>query len=141
MAKDIDYSKYSNEQLEAARLFANPESRLTNKGVADHVGVSERTIYRWREDREFLDLINDLADKYIDAELGTIYRMLMQQVKTGSVKAIEIALKRAGKLKEIREVSQDIQLEVQAIEGKSNEQLLKEIAEMERKALGEGDAE
>lgn len=134
MAKEIDYSKYSVEKLEAARLMTNPELKMTNKEIADSVGISERTFYRWKEDREFLDLVNDLSEKYMDAFIPQIYRQLMKSVNSGSVKGIELALKRAGKLIDRKEVSSDSKVELIGIEGKSNDQLLAEIAELERKA-------
>lgn len=141
MAKDIDYSKYSQQQLSAARLMADPDCRMTNKEIAESVGVSDRTIYRWKEDREFLDLQNDLTDKYMDAFLSEVYRQLQKAVRQGSVKAIELALKRAGRLIEKREVTSDTTLEVVGIESKSNEQIQHEIEEMERKQLGSGTEE
>lgn len=137
MGKKIDYYTYSSEKLHAARMMTDPEVRMTNKEIADAVGVSERTLYRWKEDQDFLDLVNDLSEKYMDAFLGETYRQLQKAIRNGSVKAIELALKRSGKLIERREVSSDVNLEVIGIEGKTNEQLRKEILEMERMALGE----
>ncbi|HDR8003418.1 phBC6A51 family helix-turn-helix protein [Bacillus cereus group sp. BceL300] len=138
MAKEIDYSKFSKEQLEAARLMTDFSSKMTNKEIAEAVGISERQFYRWKEDREFLDLVNDLSDKYMDANTPQIYRQLMKAVNGGSVKAIELALKRAGKLVERREVVSEVDLEVTGLDGKTNDQLLEEIAKLEKAALQEG---
>ncbi|MDK7480927.1 phBC6A51 family helix-turn-helix protein [Bacillus cereus] len=138
MAKEIDYTKFSKEQLEAARLMTDFSSKMTNKEIAEAVGISERQFYRWKEDREFLDLVNDLSDKYMDANTPQIYRQLMKAVNGGSVKAIELALKRAGKLVERREVVSEVDLEVTGLDGKTNDQLLEEIAKLEKAALQEG---
>ena len=96
-----------------------------------------------REDPEFIELLNDLADKYMDTFLAEIYRQLQKSVSKGSVKALELALKRSGKLIERREVTSDINIEVTPLQSKSNEQLLAEIKELESKllALPAGDSE
>lgn len=69
----------------------------------------------------------------LDAYLSDVYRQLQKSVSRGSVKAIELALKRSGKLIDKREVSSDISIEVTAIDSKSNAQLENEIKELERK--------
>lgn len=134
--KEIDYSSFTSQQLGAARLLADPDNKLTNKEVSEAVGISERQLYRWKENREFLDLINDLAEKYMDAFLGEVYREMKRSIKAGSVKAMELYMKSRGKLIERREVQSDVNIEVTAIDGKSNEQILKEIEEMEKRLLG-----
>lgn len=131
--KKIDYSQYSQEQLAVARMLANPDVRMTNKEIATAVGITERTLYRYKENREFIDLVNDLADKYMDIYLSDVYRQLQKAVGRGSVKAIELALKRSGKLIDKREVSSDISVKVTPLEGKDNAELLAEIKELERK--------
>jgi AcrR family transcriptional regulator len=130
--KEIDYSKFSPEQLTAARLLADPDTRLTVKEIAKQSGVSDRTIYRWKEDREFIALVNDLADRYMDSFLSEVYRQLQKGVKRGNTRAIEMALKRQQKLVEVRKVEGEVQHTV-AIEGKTNDQLLAEIEELERR--------
>lgn len=135
--KDIDFSKYTRPQMDAARLMADPDNKMTNKEIAEAVGISERQLYRWKENREFLDLINDLAEKYMDAFLGEVYREMKRSIKSGSVKAMELYMKSRGKLIERREIAGQVDIEVTAIDGKSNEQILKEIEEMEKRLLGQ----
>lgn len=141
MAKEIDYSKFSTQQLAAARLMATPEQKMTNKEIAQAVGISERQLYRWKENREFLDLVNDLAEKYMDAFLGEVYREMRKSIMSGSVKAMELYLKRSGKLIDRKEVQSDVTIDVTTFDGKSNEDIMREIEEMERKQLGSGESE
>jgi predicted transcriptional regulator len=135
MAKEkFDYSRYTTQQLACARLMADPDAGLTNKEIAEQVGVTDRTIYRWKEDEEFVELVNYLADRYMDSFLSEVYGQLQKAVKKGSVKAIELALKRSGKLIERREVTSDVNVEVVGIESKTTEQILMELRELERRA-------
>src|ERR1700730_2419389 len=108
---------------------------MNHKEIAEASGISERQIYRWKEDKEFLDLINDLAEKYMDAFLGEVYREMKKSIKSGSVKAMELYMKSRGKLIERKEIQGQLEMEVTAVDGKSNEQLLKEIEEMEKQLL------
>lgn len=140
-SKEIDYSKYEQRQLAAARLMADPDCKLTNKQIADEVGISERQLYRWKENRDFLDLVNDLAEKYMDAFLGEVYREMKRSIKNGSVKAMELYMKSRGKLIDRKEVQSDVTVDVVGFDGKSNDDILKEIEEMERKQLTSGDSE
>jgi AcrR family transcriptional regulator len=130
----IDYSSFKRDQLEAARLMSDPDERLTNAEIAERVGVSERTIYRWKEDADFIALLNDLADKHMDSFLAEAYRQLQTSARRGSVKALELILKRQGKLIERREVVGEI-THTAALDGKTNDQLADEIAALEAQLL------
>jgi predicted 2-oxoglutarate/Fe(II)-dependent dioxygenase YbiX len=50
---------FTQKHHEAAILLA--EDELGNAAIAERVGVDERTIYRWKEDKDFRKLI----DKYV----------------------------------------------------------------------------
>lgn len=135
----IDYSKYKKEQIEAARMFAMRETgeKITIEEIAKKVGVTERTIYRWKEDPEFIELCNHLSDMVMDQFLSELYGHLRKQVRSGSVRAMELALKRMGKLIDRREVSSDVNVKVKGIEDKSIEELEAEAKAMEAELLGE----
>jgi hypothetical protein len=129
----FDFSRYSQQQLDAARLMADPDEQLYTKDIAERVGVCERTIYRWKIDEDFIELRNYLAERYMDSFLSDVYKQLQKSVNRGSVKAMELALKRAGKLIERREVTSEVNVDVRGIETKSNEELLADLAELERR--------
>jgi AcrR family transcriptional regulator len=138
MAKKVDYSKFSAEQLHAARLLTDPESKMTLVQIAETVGVSDRTLYRWREKEEFAQLIEELSDRIMKTFISEVDKAVMKSVKNGSVKAMELAYKRSGKLVDKKEISSEVDVNVASVGEKSNEELMKELAEMEKKAgLGE----
>jgi hypothetical protein len=137
MAKGFDYSRFSNKQLMAAKLMADPDEKLSNGEIAKACGTSERTFYRWKNDPEFIELVNHLAKKNMDSFKSEAYKQVMRSVKNGNIRAIELILKYYGDLVERREVVNDINVEITSIEGKSNEQLLAEIRELEKRRLAE----
>jgi AcrR family transcriptional regulator len=134
MAKNVDYSKFSSEQLAAARLITDPEAKLTNAQIAEQVGISERTLYRWREKEDYADLLESLSDRIMKTFISEVDKAVMKSVKQGSVKAMELAYKRSGKLVDKKEVTSDVDITVGGVEGKTNEELLAELVELEKKA-------
>jgi AcrR family transcriptional regulator len=137
MRKEIDYAYFNKKQIQAAQLMAASEENLTNEQIAKTVGVDVSTFYRWKKDKKFMEMYQDLCETYMDEFLAEAYRELRKGVRKGSIKAMELYLKRSGKLIDRREVTKDMTLEVTTIEGKTNEQLRKEAIEMERKFLGQ----
>jgi AcrR family transcriptional regulator len=134
MAKKSDLSKFSAQQLAAARLLVDPDNRMTYKEIATEVGISDRQFYRWREDEDYAALLEELSDRIMKTFISEVDKAVMKSVKQGSVKAMELAYKRSGKLVDKKEVTSDTTLEVVGVEGKSNEQLMAELAELEKKA-------
>lgn len=130
--RKIDYSRFSAAQLAAARMKCDPETKWTNVAIAEKIGVAERTIYRWLEDPEYIQFINDLNEEVMDTFAIDVYRALRAKVLKGDVRAIELAMKRMGVLIDKREVTSDIKVEIETLAGKTNDQLLAEIAERER---------
>lgn len=138
--KPLNYSNFKPEQVQAARLLALKETgeKRTIKDIAEEVGVDQRSIYRWKEDPEFCEMVNDIADRYMDGFLSEAYAHLRKQVRNGSVKAMELYLKRMGKLIEKREVSSDVNIEVKGVDAKSNEELALETKQLEAELLTDG---
>lgn len=140
MAK-VDFSKFKPQQIEAAKMLAVNETgeKTTIAEIASKVGVEARTIYRWKNDPEFIELVNHIADLNMDMFLAEAYQHLRKQIRNGSVRAMELYLKRAGKLIEKREVQSDVNVEVKGVENKSNEELKLETQKLEAELLGEGE--
>lgn len=139
MAKTkIDYSRFSPQQIEAAKLLAEPYEddgsfkRMTYAEIAEKVGVTDRTLRTWRSDEAFSKLVNDLADKAMDGFLPRLYRSLKYRVEVDmSDKAIESALKRMGKLKDTSEVTV-------MTEDRGDSSIESEIEALRRELSGEG---
>jgi AcrR family transcriptional regulator len=134
MAKKVDLSKFSSEQLAAARLLTDPDCKMTYAEIAAEVGVSSKTLYRWREKEDFADLLEELSDRIMKTFISEVDKYVMKSVKQGSVKAMELAYKRSGKLVDKKEVTSEVDLQVTGVEGKTNDELAAELLELERKA-------
>lgn len=134
MAKKVDLSKFTSQQLAAARLIVDPENRMTYKEVATEVQISERQLYRWRENEDFASLLEELSDRIMKTFVSDVDKYLMKSVRQGSVKAMELAYKRSGKLVDKKEIQSDVEVQVTGIEGKTNEELAAELKELEKKA-------
>jgi transposase len=77
--------------------------------IAEEYGVSERTIYRWKNDEEFVAELNRQADIYFSSFLNEAYHRLKTLIRRGRseqaiVNAIKLVLQSQGKLKEVQEV-------------------------------------
>ncbi|MBC9785092.1 helix-turn-helix domain-containing protein [Heliobacterium chlorum] len=124
------------EQAKAAELFVGNEldGRLTIAEIAEQVGVSARTIYRWKQDPEFLAYQNYLADMVMEDFLTEAYVRLRGLVRADNektqLKALELLLKNRGKLTDVKEISATVE------DTRNNESLADEIAELKR-MLGE----
>jgi AcrR family transcriptional regulator len=67
---------------------------MTYGQIAEEVGVSERTLYRWREKEDFVSLVEELSDRIMKTFISEVDKAVMKSVKNGSVKAMELAYKR-----------------------------------------------
>lgn len=128
--------KLSIQQRKAAELFAvNNLKCNTVEQIAEEVGVSPRTVYRWKRDPIFIAYQNEVADLAMEDFLSETYGVLKRLVRSGrsdhaKLKAVELVLKNRGKLTD--KVEQHTTIE----DNTSNEAIEKEIQEL-KKLLGE----
>lgn len=118
----------SPEQRKAAELMATRDiNEMTIEQIAEVVNVSERSIYRWKKEQDFITYQNELAEDLMQEFITEAYSELRKIVRTSEaglkLKALELVLKNRGKLKQ----EQDVKVEVAA---KTNEEINAEIAEM-----------
>lgn len=108
----FDEAKLRPGQREAALLLIEKEfvpkggKRMTDEEIANQVGVSRMTIHNWNNrDRNFIEYKNYLAADFFDSYLPFVYRKLLDGISNGSMKGIELFLKRAGDLDSRSEVT------------------------------------
>lgn len=136
-AQGFDLSKFSQEKLTAARMMTDPVKKYTNKEIAKAVGVTDRTIYRWKEDPEFNELLVFLTLQYLRADLADTVRAMKKAIKKGKVNAMQLHFQAAGLLVDRRETVQDVNVtHTHNIETKSTEELMMEAKQL-RKQLRE----
>lgn len=108
-------------------LAENGESK-SQEELAQEIGVSRNTLYRWRtQDDDFRDYVNLIADDFFRAHQTEVYRQHMKLIKgtQPSVKAIDLWYRRWGMLTD-RTITEDT-----AGNANSNEDIAKETAELD----------
>ena len=89
--------KYDQIRKVAVEHFAtNPN--LTVKELADEIGVTERTICKWRTDPNFMDAIYDRYMVLFGGELPAVLSAMIREAKSGNVQAGRLVLEHSGKL-------------------------------------------
>ena len=78
------------KQRKAAEMLANPDFDGTKTDLIEAVGVPRTTFYRWIKDKKFMEYTCKLIEQYTDAELGAVWKALIQECKKGNVQAIKL---------------------------------------------------
>lgn len=127
-------AKLDGRQIRAAlmcveREFAAEEDRKSFDEIADEVGVSRQSLYKWRtQNRAFIDYVNYLADDFLASERAFVYRQLMKTIGGAqpSIKGIDLFFRRFGL------ITQQVAVETKdSGAAKSNEELAAEIEELD----------
>ena len=99
-----DESKFLPKQREAALAlveyeFTPKKERKTKDQLAEELGVSRKTLYNWdTQDSNFIAYKNYLSSEFMDSHLALVYKKLIDAIERGSVRGIEVYLKRIGDL-------------------------------------------
>lgn len=107
----FDESKFLPGQKMAALLLVEKEftpfkERKTNDEIAEEVGTTRMTVHRWNtRDRNFINYKNYLSADFFDSYLPLVYSKMIDGIKNGSMKGIELYLKRIGDLDQRSEVT------------------------------------
>jgi AcrR family transcriptional regulator len=136
--------KLTLSQKRAAEIFAtNDTHNMTVDQIAEEIGVSVRTIYRWKHDRDFVAYQNQVAEQLMEDFLAEAYLTLKQIARSGrsdsaKLKAVELVLKNRGKLTDVQKVEAKVEdlrtnEEIEA----DIEHLQKELEEIEGRINGE----
>lgn len=108
----FDEAKLKPGQRKAAALMVEYEfaekasERKTQQEIADEVGVHRSTIHEWnKHDANFIEYKNYLAATAMNAYLPFVYRKLLDGINHGSMKGIELFLKRIGDMDNRSEIT------------------------------------
>ena len=89
--------KYEQIKKVAVEHFAtNPN--ITVKDLASELGITERTIVKWRTDPNFMDAIYDRYMVLFGGELPAVLSAMIREAKSGNVQAGRLVLEHSGKL-------------------------------------------
>lgn len=131
----LDLSKYDPRWIKAAELLANKDTNgYTVAKIAEEVGISERQLYRWQTDPEFIELLDEFAERSMAAFTPELYAQLRKAVRSGSTRALELALKNRGKLIDRKEIAGSVDMNVK--QSLTEQELLAEIEELRKRVDG-----
>jgi hypothetical protein len=108
---NFDETRLKPGQREAAVALVEYEftpkgERKTKEQIAEELGLSRMQIHRWdTSDENFIGYKNYLASRLVDSQLSLVYSKLLDGIKNGSMKGIELYLKRIGDLNDKSEVT------------------------------------
>lgn len=107
----FDESKFKPGQRKAAlalveKEFAKEGEKRTNEEIAADAGVTRMTLYVWdTQDDNFIRYKRYLTDDFMDTQVAFVYSKLINSIDQGSVRAIELFMKRMGDLANKQEIS------------------------------------
>lgn len=123
-------------QMRCAEILAtNDIEQKTMAQIAEELGISERVIYNWKRDEDFIAYKNDIAERIMDEFIDDAYKELRRIGTKGKqegtrVKALEVVLKTRGKLTDVHKVEQTIKDE------RTNESIEAEIERLNKQLEG-----
>lgn len=86
--------------------FASKGERKTKNQIAEEIGISRMSLHNWdKKDTNFIAYKNYLAADFFDSYLPFVYRKMLDGISNGSMKGIELFLKRQGDLDTRSEVT------------------------------------
>lgn len=106
----FDESKFRPKQREAALALVEYEftpkgARKTKEEIATDLGITRKTLHNWdTQDDNFINYKNYLSSDFMDSHMAFVYSKLLQSIDKGSVRGIELYMKRIGDLKDQHEV-------------------------------------
>lgn len=135
MARTPRGNQLTDSQRRAAEILAtNDIHKMTTAEIAEEVGVSVRTIYRWKQDPYFVRYKNEIAEQAMEDFLSEAYDQLKRLLREGKsektqLEAIKLVLQNRGRLKDAHEHTVEVK------QTQTLEDLEREVIDMETELL------
>ncbi len=84
------------EQLKFAELWLDCSKKRTYEEIATDIGITYMTIWRWHQDKDFVDWINEQGSSMLRSALSRVYKSLIRKAESGDVSAIKLYLENLG---------------------------------------------
>ena len=120
----------TESQMKAAKLFVYKDiTKMRVEDIAKECGISVPTLYKWKQEKEFIKFQTLIAEERMEDFLTTCYEEIRAMATSNKskdatkLKALELVLRNRGRLKDKQEISMEVSQ-------KSNEELESEIEQM-----------
>jgi AcrR family transcriptional regulator len=120
----------TESQMKAAKLFVYKDiTKMRVEDIAKECGISVPTLYKWKQEKEFIKFQTVIAEERMEDFLTTCYEEIRDMATnkkskdTTKLKALELVLRNRGRLRDKQEITMEVSQ-------KSNEELESEIEEM-----------
>jgi transcriptional regulator with XRE-family HTH domain len=84
------------QQLEFAELWLDYTQKLTLEQIAEKLGCSRTAIWKWHQNKDFINWLNEKSDKMLRSALSRIHKSLIRKAELGDVSAIKLYLENLG---------------------------------------------
>lgn len=113
MARQFEYDETKFKPLQREAAIALVEYEFTPKGqrktkqeIADELGITRQGLHKWdTQDQNFIAYKNSLAADFTDSNTAFVYSKLIDSIGRGSVRGIELFMKRIGDLADQQELT------------------------------------
>jgi len=85
--------------------------------IAEELGTSERSIYRWKNDAVFVQELEKQADIHLKGFLHESYSVLKNIVRNGRseqavINAVKLVMQSQGKLRDVQEIEANVKTDI-----------------------------
>jgi len=85
--------------------------------IAEELGTSERSIYRWKNDAVFVQELEKQADIHLKGFLHESYAVLRNIVRNGRseqavINAVKLVMQSQGKLRDVQEIEANVKTDI-----------------------------
>ena len=104
MKENVSF-KPTTEQIQFAEVWLDYSKKQTLKEVAQEIGISYMSIWRWHQKPDFVSWINNQGFEMLKSSLNGVYRALVRKAESGDVHAIKLYLENIGEFVEKSEIT------------------------------------
>ena len=104
--KTSENKELTSQQLKAIELLVDYDNNMTYGDIASEVGVSERTLWEWRNRNDaFIEKKKELSERGLREKIDCINRALVNGAAEGNPRLIKLYYERLGMYVDKKEIS------------------------------------